>query len=550
MLNEAAVSVATPHRRTAVWGRLKPGWMLAGMMALYFAFLFVGLAFKWTLWGQGFDHVDYEQAIWNTTQGRPFQISRYNFTTSILGMDFMPGLLFAVPFYALWPSAYMLSILQTALLALGAVPVYLIARDRFSPGKPEPAQQDSAVGRSLDVIGRRAGGEMAGLAWAATYLLYPTLHFVNMTPPWQPRTLAILCLLWAFRFFERKRLGLFLLMLVIAIMTRTDVSLVVVGWGMLAALYRRSWQWWLAPLVLGFGWFYLSTAILTPSFYLTGYTPSTGIMTFDPTVPQQSAAWPGPSAQLGYYAHLGTDPVDIVKNILTHPVETFNLMFTSEKLWYLFLMFGTLLLLPVFAPDVLLLCAPIFLINLLSTRVYQYTIEEQYQALIIPGIVLAALVGASRLWAKVQRILALRFAQRGRPRDQGPYSLLAALLLAQVLLVGLLHIPLKNPVVTALRYYEDPQRVALMEEFARQIPSDATVAATSFLAPHLLPRQQLFYLPPGPMHHGVDEAEYAFIDERAQVLQAHPELLTHLRSDPDWRLVAQQDELLLFKQEP
>lgn len=528
MLRSSSIDARPNTERRALVATLTPTHMLVGMVLLYFVFLTAGMAFKWTLWGQGFDHVDYEQAIWNTTQGRPFQISRYNFTNSILGMDWMPGLLFAVPFYALWPSAYMLDILQSALLALGAVPVYLIARDQFG------------------------GSEKAGLAWAATYLLYPTLQFVNMTPPWQPRTLAILCLLWAFRFFQQRRLWPFLLMLLIAITARTDVSLVVVAWGMYAALKRRNWRWWLPGLVLGFGWFYVSTSIITPSFYNPGYNPTEGQLSFDPSKGQQSEAWPGKSAQLGYYAHLGKDPVDIVKNILMHPVETFNLMFTGEKLWYLFLMFGTLLFLPLLAPDVLLLCAPIFLINLLSTRVYQYTIEEQYQALIIPGIVLAGIVGAARLWRWIERRRSDQSAVAAGPgaEQRTPRAVPAALLIAQVLLVGSLHLPLKNPVISAFRNHEKPERVALMNQISAQIPRDAKVAATSFLAPHLLPRQHLFYLPPGPMHHNVDEAEYAFIDERAAVLKEHPKLLEHLRSDPKWKLIAEQDQLLLFKQEP
>jgi uncharacterized membrane protein len=510
---------ATSARTQPAAARLaiRPVYLLVGMILLYFAFLTAGLAFKWAMWGQGFDHVDYEQAIWNTTQGRPFEISRYNFTDSILGMDWMPGLLFAVPFYALWPSAYMLAILQSALLALGAVPVFLIARDRFG------------------------GSDRAGLAWAAAYLLYPTLQFVNMTPPWQPRTLAILCLLWAFRFWDQRRLVPFLLMLLVAITTRTDVSLVVVAWGLLSLLYRRNWRWWAPVLALGFGWFYLSTSIITPSFYHADYDPTQGVVNYDPNQGQQAAAWPGESAQIGYYAHLGKDPVDIVKNILTHPVETFNLMFTGPKLWYLFLMFATLLFLPLLAPDILLLCAPIFLINLLSTRVYQYTIEEQYQALIIPGIVLAGVVGSARLWHWYNR------RREAAGRSALRYVPLSALIVP-ILIIGALHLPLKNPVISTFRNPEKAERVALMEEFAALIPRDAKVAATSFLAPHMLPRQFLFYLPPGPMHHSVDEAEYAFIDTRAGVLKERPELLEHLRTSPNWQVVREENDLVLFHQ--
>jgi uncharacterized membrane protein len=503
----------SPVQRLILWLRAIPSpWALGGIIALYVLFLVAGMAFKYALWGQGFDHVDYEQAIWNTTQGRPFQISRYNFTDSILGMDFMPGLLFAVPFYMIWPSAYMLNILQSALLALGAVPVYLIARDRFA-----------AIGLP---------GERAGLAWAAAYLLYPTLQFVNMTPPWQPRTLAILLLLWAFRFFQQGRYWPFLAALLVAITTRTDVSLVVVAFGMYALLARRSWRWAVPPIAIGLAWFYLSVSIMTPSFYHSDYRPDTGSVNIDP---EASYTWPGPSAQVGYYSHLGKDPVDIVKNIVTHPIEVAQLMFTREKLTYLFLMFATLLFLPLLAPDVLILTAPIFLLNLLSTRIFQYTIKEQYQALIIPGIVVAGIYGSARLWAWLK--------QRGYAADR----LFLSALVAQVLLIGALNIPLHNPVIVAFRHHEDPARVAVMERIAATIPRDASVAATSFLAPHLLPRKHLYYLPPGPMHPSVDQAQYAFIDTRAQVLK-NTDLVEQLRRDPHWEVVAEEDELVLFRQ--
>src|SRR5262245_22682788 len=493
---------------------LRPTQALAILILGYVLFLTAGMAFKYALWGQGFDHVDYEQAIWNTTQGRPFEISRYNFTHSILGMDFMPGLLFAVPFYAIWPSAYMLDLLQSTLLALGAIPVYLVARDHFARIiSPERVQ-------------------LAGLGWAATYLLYPTLQFVNMTPPWQPRTLAILLLLWAFRFFQQGRPLAFFLALLAAITTRTDVSLVVFAFGLYALLSRRSWRWFVPPIALGLAWFYLSIAILTPSFYDPGYKPDVGAVNIDPNA---TYSWPGPSAQVGYYSHLGKDPVDIVKNILTHPREVAILIFTREKMLYLFLMFATLLFLPLLAPKELLLTAPIFALNLLSTRIYQYTIKEQYQALIIPGIVVAGIVGSARLW----RWLELRRPGIGRWLPQA--------LLAQILLLGAINIAVHNPVVVAFRHHESPARVALMEQIAARIPRDASVAATSFLAPRLLPRQHLYYLPPGPMHPPVETADYAFIDMRAAVLE-DTDLLQKLRSDPRWEVVAEQDDLVLFKQ--
>jgi uncharacterized membrane protein len=494
---------------------LRPAQALPILIVSYVLFLTAGMAFKYTFWGQGFDHVDYEQAIWNTTQGRPFEISRYNFTNSILGMDFMPGLLFAVPFYLVWPSAYMLALLQSVLLALGALPVYLIARDHFSRQvAPE-------------------WGQRAGLGWAALYLLYPTLQFVNMTPPWQPRTLAILLLLWAFRFFQQGRALAFFLALLAAITTRTDVSLVVLAFGLYTLVSRRNWRWFAPPLILGLAWFYLSISVLTPSFYDPGYQPDSGAVNIDPSA---GYTWPGPSAQIGYYSHLGKDPVDIVKNILTHPREVAILIFTPEKMLYLFMMVATLLFLPLLAPKELLLTAPIFAINLLSTRIYQYTIKEQYQALIIPGIVIAGIYGSARLW---------RWLEARRPSAISRW--LGPALLVQIVLLGAIHIAVHNPVIVAFRHHETYARVALMERMAGMIPRDASVAATSFLAPRLLPREHLYYLPPGPMHPSVDQADYAFIDTRAAVLE-DKDLLQQLRGDPRWQVVQEEDDLVLFKQ--
>lgn len=509
---------------------ISPVYVLLALMLLYAVVLFGAMAYKHSYWGQGFDQVDYEQAIWNTTQGRFLGVSRYAFTDTFLGLDVALGFLVAVPFYALWPSAHTLMALQTLFLVLGAVPVYLIARDRFN-------------------------NRWAGVAWAAAYLLYPTLQFVNMTPPFQARVVGILGLLWAFYFFQRERLGPFLLLLLLAMMARSDVALIAVAFGLYALLSRRDWRWFAPPLLGGLVWFYLAISVISPSFYYKDFTPATGQAVIDTNEDIYNETWPGTSAQIGYYAHLGDSLPDIVINILTHPVEVVQLMFAPEKLVYLFLMFGTLLFLPLLAPKELLLCAPIFAINLLSTRTAQIVITEQYQALIIPGIVIAGIYGAAWLWewlkhrsprpAQRAAMPGSRFADSTSPAPVQRYAPL--LLLALVLLVGLLNIPVKNPVVSALRNPERPERVAVMERMAALIPPDARVAATSFLAPHLLPRQYLYYLPGGTMHVQVDQAEYAFIDTRARVLEGSG-LLERLRSDPDWQVIAEENDLVLFKQ--
>jgi uncharacterized membrane protein len=98
--------------------------LLVLAVVLWIAVMFVASYYKYETFGQGYDQVDYEQGIWNTLQGRVMEDSRFNFTGSVFGMDWMPMLLFFVPVYALVPSPHVLFFLQIVGSALGAVPVY------------------------------------------------------------------------------------------------------------------------------------------------------------------------------------------------------------------------------------------------------------------------------------------------------------------------------------------------------------------------------------------------------------------------------------------
>ncbi len=507
-------SIPSPSRAAALQAWLGPGRALAALLLVFSAVIIGAGAYKYAYWGHGFDMVDFHMPIWGTLQGRFLLVSRYNFTDTFMGLDVALGFLPAIPFYALAPSAYTLVVVQTLLLASAAVPVYLIARDRL-------------------------GHPWAGVGFAALYLLYPTTQFMAMAAPFQPRIPGLVAFFWAFWFLEQRRLWLYLLLLGLAMLTRTDAALVVVAFGIYAALRRLPWSYSVAPALVGLLYFYVAITYVTPRFYSPEFQPVRVEVPFDLNR-DYNEMWPcGVSPQACYYLHLGGSLPAIARNILTHPIEVLFFMFQPAKLAYLGLMVAGLLLLPLFAPREALLAAPILAINLLSNRVYQYVITEQYQILAIPGLVIAAIYGAAWLWARV-----------GQHRPDAP-RLATGALLTLVALVALVNLPLKNPVISALRNPERPERVALMERMKARIPPDAVVAATSFLAPHLLPRQAIYFIPGGKMHHHVDEAEYAFIDLRASGLRAEAargnDIVARLRADPAWTVVHEEDDLVLFR---
>jgi hypothetical protein len=523
------------------------------MVALYVALLFFGLTYKYLTWGQGYDQIDYQQSIWNTSRGRFLEISHYRHTDHLWGMDFIPAILLLVPFYALLPSALTLNFFQALFMGLGALPVYGIARDRFG------------------------GSRGAGLAWAAVYLLYPSLWFVTMSAPWQPRTLAIPALLGAFYFLQRAKKTEdrrpktvdrrswtedegrstvhrppstvpFLACLALALTARTDVSLVVVAFGLLAAVWRMGWRWALPPIALGLAWFYLATNVVTPAFYRADYQARQA-EPCEVTACDYSETWPGTSPQLAYYSHLGGSAGEIVWTVLTDPLKVARLVLTPEKLTYLFLMLLPLMLLPLLAPDVLLLAAPPLAMNLLSLRPFQITVREQYQALVIPGLVLAAIVGAARLYELwLERRRANLKSKIGYPAGVKPKC---AALLGLLAFAAAANLAYRNPVVSAVRHAEDPARIAAMERMAALVPPDAPLGATSFLAPRMMPRRFMYYVPPDASFPPLERAEYLFIDTRAAALQTERDrgFVAGLRASPQWRVLAEEQELLLLKAE-
>lgn len=489
---------------------------------LWIVVMFAASVYKYQMYGQGYDQVDFEQGIWNTVHGRVMEDSRFNFTGSVFGMDWMPMLLFFVPVYALVPSPHVLFFLQIVGSALGAVPLYWLARDRL-------------------------GSKLAGFGAGATYLLYPTLLHTALNP-FQVRLFALTLLLFGFYFYEKGNWKSFIAVTLLAMVARTDVALVVAMFGLYGLLTRRKWQYVVPPLLLGLGYFALSSFVITPSFAYPGaLTPP------PPGTPLGMSCWPcGMSPQLAYYAHLGRSGPEMVKYILLHPIDVAQLMFTADKLTYLFGLLLPLGLLPIFSLRPLVLGLPIVALNLLSLRGSQIDYEKHYSLLMIPGLMVAAIYGADYLY---------RLAQR-RNEHGGNYVgavQVGALALAAWALA--MTVPYKNPVLRLVLSHESQAYVKAANELVAMVGPDAKVAATSKLAPHLLPRRYVYNFPPAPYspynlgpRQRLDyvDLDYILVDPKNPTLNSDDNLvngqkaLDLVRQLPGWHLAAQKQGIELY----
>ena len=524
-----------------------PGPLLAALIVLYTA-VFTGLnIYRIQAMRHGFDVLVYEQPIWNTVHGRPFAQSMYAFTPVHLGVDLVLFELWIAPFYALWQSPVTLFLLVSLGASLGALPLFLIARQRYG-----------------------SAGE--GLAWAALYLVYLPVGAITLSE-FQPRLFAATALLGAFWFMLRQRAWAFWLCLALAITVRSDVGLVIGCLGLYALTERRDWRYSLAPVLVGFGYWAAAVFLIVPAL-----ADGHGFL------------W-----QVNY-RWLGENTRAIVTTIVTNPLYTAQGILTLEKGRYLAQLLWPLAFLPLLRPRLLLVPLPIFALNLLSEVRVQFDVRFQYQALIIPFLFLAALYGLADLreapWSgRVRRLLPLALAalaafvlllpvwpgsdQSRNGLHPGFEPLLALTLLAMLvapLALGLGRAPgaarsmpvafgvlltlmlLQHPSLNseAIRFIKEPgthPRLGAAQRLIAQIPPEAPLAVTSQLAIHVPIRQQLYFFPGNDSYDAalVDRARYVLSDRRRE---HEREALDRLLRTGDWRVVADADDFVLLERTP
>ena len=193
--------------RTLVWGAMAAyGTGLAALSALRHRAFETGR----------FDLGNMVQAVWSTAHGKPLAVTDLTGEqTSRLGSHFDPLLASFAPLWWLWPRAELLLTAQAVAVALGALPVFWLARKH---------------------LGSDTGA--AGLALA--YLLYPPLQWATLSE-FHPVTLSCPLLLYAFWYLDEDRLVAFTVFASAAALGKEEIPLVVAAMGIWYALARRRW---------------------------------------------------------------------------------------------------------------------------------------------------------------------------------------------------------------------------------------------------------------------------------------------------------------------
>jgi uncharacterized membrane protein len=431
-----------------------------------------------------FDLGNVDQAVWNTRHGRPLAMTNIEGLTNRLGTHVEPILLPISLLYFLWSDPRALLLLQTIVIALGAWPVYLIAKRTMRDSRfgTRDSEFTNHASRFTPHVSRLTSHALP-LIFSLSYLLFPALQSANVFD-FHAVALAPAFFLFAFYFLETERWSWYALFALLTMACKEDMALLVGMLGLYALVVRRRWRVGLATILIAGVWFVLAVGAIMPYFDPEGVAPLAN-----------------------RYAYLGDTPLEITITMITQPGMVLGRLLTAETLAYLLNLLAPVAFLPVLAPQVLMLAAPTLLINLLSTDGFMQQLEGfHYGAPLAPIVVVSAAYGAAWLLRRFPRTRYLPLVLAG--------AVLAATLVYHS---GHGYTPLAAGFRGSWPAVTDHHRLG--GEMARGIPTDASLAALPHPNPHASQRQQMTMIDrveeglPAPLHdaNGV-LADYVWLD--------------------------------------
>jgi uncharacterized membrane protein len=481
-----------------------------------------------------FDLGNMDQAVWNTLHGHPLRFTnqgmdRYGPPTR-LGVHVEPILLLIVPLYLLHTGPETLLLLQTLALSLGGIPLLLLGLRRL-PELP-----------------------LVVAAFVVAYLVTPEIlgealwdfHAVALATP------LLLLALWA---LDAQRYRWFAVAAVLAALCKEEVALSLVPLGLFIAFWQGHPRLGMAVSLLSTAWVALCFLVIVPHFNV--YTA--GANTF----------W-------YRYGWLGSSPGTALHRVLMQPSLLLSPLRDSARRDYLVVLLRTGGGLGLFAPALWLCALPDIIINALSTHQEQYSGFYQYNAMILPYLMAAAICGTAAFYHARRRVEsgvgAGMFPEgdaRRTTRPMGAKRVLRSIGVGWQATLG--RLPIRSqwigPLVTAwllasaswnlaatsarvrpfwLVGSQPTAQQAQIDALLVSVPAAASVAATDTLNPHLSDRYTLFLLP-DPQSYTADYMAIDLADAASTNQQADQEMYAAMLTSGSYHVVGTAGQVVLLQ---
>ncbi len=371
----------------------------------------------------------YVQLVWSVAHGHGAYVSLP--PMHAWGDHFSPIVYLFVPLGWLTPGATALLLAQTVIFAAGAVAI-------------------AGFGA------RRLGDARLAAGFALLYLLNPTLHGINIRDI-HPAAFVIPLLVAAAWAVDAGRSGWAALALAAALAGREDCAIAGVGMGVWLALARRRWLAGAAVAIASVVMLWVDMNMLMPYFRGEPY----------PHLVKR-------------YAYLGETLPELLTSIVFRPWRWLPVVATADKAVYLLALLAPLGFLPLAAPRAAAAALPGLAVNLLSTDPVLFHHRTQYQAFVLPFLLLAAVDGFAKL----------------RDAAWWPRRVpIRAVLIAAAIVAVVLGARTVNDLGVG-KWALGPDQRAVRSMMAR-VPERVPVSVNERLVPHLATRQECYVFPTG-----------------------------------------------------
>ena len=431
-----------------------------------------------------YDLAIYDQLFWNTLHGR-FFITSLDAIHFSLGIHFSPIMLIYLPLYAIRPSPTTLLVARTMLLALSAIPIFLLLIDLWR-------------------------SRWLALAGAALFLFSPMLIQVNVDNFFNPEAMIVPLLATAFLLLHREKITAFVVVCLIGFLVKEEITLTVAFLGLFAALVYRRRKIGAAVFLAGLAFFFFEVLWLVP--HLGG---------LDHYNLRANAG----------YAYLGDDIDGVLRNLFLSPGAVAAQVFSVRAVRYLALALLPLGFLPLLAPATWLVALPALAINLVSANQAQTQTFSRYSAPLIPVLFVAFAFAAQRIRAWLEK------------RKQDTTLVRNSLLIAVFACSLLTHLLLSYPA------YRPDDHAKAAQRMLTQVPTAASVKATQNFLPHLSQREHLYALiqPEQADYLLLETNERHWLTQWIAAHPPYADALVALRADAAYELIAEDDGILLYR---
>lgn len=413
-----------------------------------------------------FDLGNMDQTVWNTINGRVFLLTNPDGTNimSRLGIhsDFI--LIILSPLYILWSDPRMLLLIQTLVIASGALFLYLLSNKVLN-------------------------NKNISLLLSISYLLNPFIQKQNLFD-FHPVSLATTFLIASFYYLYLKKYKVFLIFLLLSTMTKENVFLVSSIFGLYILITNNKgkiqnlYKYKTTPNKLSFIFLSFKDFILNKNNLLGMILFLISFAAFYLLVAKFIPEARGDSHfALSYYKNFGDDTFDLIKNIFLVPNKIISVFFSIDSFNYIKKILLPVGYLPLLSPAYLAFTIPDFIINLASSNQNLRSIHYHYMALITPFVYISSIFGIKRILKNNSRFLT---------------NLIIYYLIFFALLGTFQYGSLPGSQNPALEIYnKKKENAGQISAFLKRIPDGLSIASTNNLGSHLSQRQKIYTLPIG-----------------------------------------------------